>query len=440
MKIYFDTLGCPKNFYDTDAAKYLLETEGYTMTDDPEDSDVIIVNTCGFIDDAKRESIQRILELADSKEDKQKLVVSGCLPKRFASDLKEEMPEVDLFIGVNEYGRLPELLKEMPKTKVDISETYDSFLPFLKRDLGEHPYSATLKIAEGCDNRCAYCAIPYIRGGYRSKKKEDVLEEARYLASSGVKELILIAEDLTNYGTDIYDSYRLADLLRELVKVDGIEWIRLMYCYEDRITDDLISVMAKEPKICHYIDVPIQHSSDKVLKEMRRRSTGESIRTTMAKLRKAIPDITIRTTLIVGFPGETDEDFADLMDFVRTQKFQRLGVFSYSQEEGTPAGDREDQIPEDIKQERLDMVMMAQMEISNEHNAALVGRTLKVMVDSSEEDGSYVGRTMYDAPEIDDSVLFTSRRDLRPGDIVNVLIEDAFDYDLTGTETEEEIK
>ncbi|MBQ1422741.1 MAG: 30S ribosomal protein S12 methylthiotransferase RimO, partial [Firmicutes bacterium] len=410
MKIYFDTLGCPKNFYDTDAAKYLLETEGYTMTDDPEDSDVIIVNTCGFIDDAKRESIQRILELADSKEDKQKLVVSGCLPKRFASDLKEEMPEVDLFIGVNEYGRLPELLKEMPETKVDISETYDSFLPFLKRDLGEHPYSATLKIAEGCDNRCAYCAIPYIRGGYRSKKKEDVLEEARYLASSGVKELILIAEDLTNYGTDIYDSYRLADLLRELVKVDGIEWIRLMYCYEDRITDDLISVMAKEPKICHYIDVPIQHSSDKVLKEMRRRSTGESIRTTMAKLRKAMPDITIRTTLIVGFPGETDEDFADLMDFVRTQKFQRLGVFSYSQEEGTPAGDREDQIPEDIKQERLDMVMMAQMEISNEHNAALVGRTLKVMVDSSEEDGSYVGRTMYDAPEIDDSVLFTSRR------------------------------
>ncbi|MBQ1690328.1 MAG: 30S ribosomal protein S12 methylthiotransferase RimO [Firmicutes bacterium] len=440
MKIYFDTLGCPKNFYDTNAAKYLLETEGYTMTDDPEDSDVIIVNTCGFIDDAKRESIQRILELADSKEDKQKLVVSGCLPKRFASDLKEEMPEVDLFIGVNEYGRLPELLKEMPETKVDISETYDSFLPFLKRDLGEHPYSATLKIAEGCDNRCAYCAIPYIRGGYRSKKKEDVLEEARYLASSGVKELILIAEDLTNYGTDIYDSYRLADLLRELVKVDGIEWIRLMYCYEDRITDDLISVMAKEPKICHYIDVPIQHSSDKVLKEMRRRSTGESIRTTMAKLRKAMPDITIRTTLIVGFPGETDEDFADLMDFVRTQKFQRLGVFSYSQEEGTPAGDREDQIPEDIKQERLDMVMMAQMEISNEHNAALVGRTLKVMVDSSEEDGSYVGRTMYDAPEIDDSVLFTSRRDLRPGDIVNVLIEDAFDYDLTGIETEEEIK
>ena len=440
MKIYFDTLGCPKNFYDTDAAKYLLETEGYTMTNDPEDSDVIIVNTCGFIDDAKRESIQRILELADSKEDKQKLVVSGCLPKRFASDLKEEMPEVDLFIGVNEYGRLPELLKEMPKTKVDISETYDSFLPFLKRDLGEHPYSATLKIAEGCDNRCAYCAIPYIRGGYRSKKKEDVLEEARYLASSGVKELILIAEDLTNYGTDIYDSYRLADLLRELVKVDGIEWIRLMYCYEDRITDDLISVMAKEPKICHYIDVPIQHSSDKVLKEMRRRSTGESIRATMAKLRKAMPDITIRTTLIVGFPGETDEDFADLMDFVRTQRFQRLGVFSYSQEEGTPAGDREDQIPEDIKQERLDMVMMAQMEISNEHNAALVGRTLKVMVDSSEEDGSYVGRTMYDAPEIDDSVLFTSRRDLMPGDIVNVLIEDAFDYDLTGIETEEEIK
>ena len=438
MKIYFDTLGCPKNFYDTDAAKYLLRETGHLITDDPSDADVIIVNTCGFIDDAKRESIGRIFEFADTKQEGQKLVVSGCLPKRFADDLKNEMPEVDLFIGVNEYGHLPELLESIPASKVEVSQTYDSFLPFLKRDLGEHPYSATLKIAEGCDNRCAYCAIPDIRGGYRSKKKEDVLEEARYLASSGVKELILIAEDLTNYGTDLYKDYRLADLLRELVKVESIEWIRLMYCYEDRITDDLIHVMATEPKICHYIDVPIQHSSDKVLKEMRRRSTGASIRETLSKLRAAMPDICIRTTLIVGFPGETEEDFDDLMDFVREERFQRLGVFSYSQEEGTPAGDREDQIPEDIKQERLDLIMMAQMEISNEHNAELIGKTLKVMVDGTDEDGSYVGRTMYDAPEIDDSVLFTSRRDLKRGDIVTVKIEDAFDYDLTGFEMEEQ--
>ncbi len=436
MKIYFDTLGCPKNFYDTDAAKYLLKEKGQIITDDPEDADVIIVNTCGFIDDAKRESIERILEFADAKEDRQKLVVSGCLPKRFSRELKEEMPEVDMFIGVNEYGRLPELLMDFPGSKVDVTETYDSFLPFLKRDLGDHPYSATLKIAEGCNNRCAYCAIPGIRGNYRSKRKEDVLEEARYLASSGVKELILIAEDTTNYGTDIYDSYRLADLLRELVKVGGIEWIRLMYCYEDRITDDLISVMSSEPKICHYIDVPIQHSSDKVLKEMRRRSTGASIRETLGKLRAAMPDICIRTTLIVGFPGETEEDFRDLMELVREEKFQRLGVFSYSREEGTPAGDREDQVPEDVKQERLDLIMMTQMEISKSHNEALKGRTLKVMVDASEEDGSYVGRTMYDAPEIDDSVIFTSGKELRPGDIVSVTIEDAFDYDLTGFETE----
>ena len=225
--------------------------------------------------------------------------------------------------------------------------------------------------------------------------------------------------------------------MRDLVKVDGIEWIRLMYCYEDRITDDLIHVMATEPKICHYIDVPIQHSSDKVLKEMRRRSTGASIRNTLNKLRAAMPDISIRTTLIVGFPGETQEDFDDLMEFVREERFQRLGVFSYSQEEGTPAGDRKDQIPEDVKQERLELIMMTQMEISNEHNEMLIGKALMVMVDSMDEDGSYVGRTMYDAPEIDDSVLFTSRRDLKPGDIVTVMIEDAFDYDLTGFETEE---
>ncbi len=437
MKIYFDTLGCPKNFYDSDAAKYLLKETGHVITGSPDDADVIIVNTCGFIDDAKRESIDRILELAGTKEEGQKLVVTGCLSTRFAEELREEMPEVDLFIGVNEYGHLPELLENMPAGRVEVSHKYDSFLPFLKRDLGEHPYSATLKIAEGCDNRCAYCAIPDIRGGFRSKKKEDVLEEARYLADAGVKELILIAEDLTNYGTDLYRDYRLADLLRQLVKVDGIEWIRLMYCYEDRITDDLINVMATEPKICHYIDVPIQHSSDKVLKEMRRRSTGKSIRTTLKKLREAMPDISIRTTLIVGFPGETQKDFDDLMEFVREQKFQRLGVFSYSQEEGTPAGDREDQIPEDVKQERLDLIMMAQMEISNEHNAEMTGRTLRVIVDGPDEDGSYVGRTMYDAPEIDDSVIFTSRRELRPGDIVSVMIEDAFDYDLTGFETEE---
>lgn len=442
MKVYFETLGCPKNFNDTQAAEAFLIKEGFEIADSPEEADHIIVNTCGFINDAKKESIDKIFEMAELKDQGKTLTVSGCLSQRYASELTEEMPEVDLFIGVNDYERLPGLLKELAGGRLadrnsgSDSCAYASQLPLLERNIEKGSYSATLRIAEGCDNCCAYCVIPSIRGGYRSKSMEDVVSEAETLAEKGIKEIILIAQDVTNYGIDLYGRFMLPELLRKLVTVDGIRWIRLMYCYEDRITDELIEVMAEEPKICHYIDVPIQHSSDHTLKEMKRRSTGASIRNTISRLRDAMPDIAIRTTLIVGFPGETEDDFDDLLEFVEEERFQRLGVFAYSQEEGTPAGDREDQIPEDIKEMRLDQIMRTQLDISYQHNQELVGSVLEVLVEAEDEDGSYIGRSRYDAPEIDNSVIFTSARDLEPGDIINVYIDDAFDYDLAGHETE----
>ena len=438
MKVFFETLGCPKNFNDTQAAKGVLIEKGFEIAETAEDSDVIVVNTCGFINDAKKESIERIFDMMPYREEGKKLVVSGCLSERYADDLYEEMPEVDCFIGVNEYERLPELLSELVSEGgeriKEVSGCCDKILSTPKRILGENPYTATLKIAEGCDNCCAYCIIPKIRGGFRSKPVEAVVAEAEELAAAGCKELILIAQDVTNYGRDLYGEPRLAELVRKVCSVDGIQWVRLMYCYEDRITDELIEVMATEPKVCHYIDIPIQHASDSVLKAMRRRSTEESIKSTIERLKSAIPDIHIRTTLIVGFPGETEEDFDKLLDFVEETRFARLGVFAYSQEENTEAGEMENQIDEDIKQERLDAIMRRQLDISLEYNREKVGKELDVLVEEKDEDGSYIGRTQYDAPEIDNSVIFMSGRDLRPGEIVRVLVEDAFDYDLVGRE------
>lgn len=438
MKVFFETLGCPKNFNDTQAAKGALMEAGFEIAQTAEDSDVIVVNTCGFINDAKKESIEKIFDMMPYREEGRKLVVSGCLSERYSEDLYEEMPEVDCFIGVNEYERLPEILTRLDsedgKRINSVSGCYEKILSTPKRVLDENPYTATLKIAEGCDNCCAYCIIPKIRGGFRSKPMEAVIAEAEDLAKAGCKELILIAQDVTNYGRDLYGKPRLAELVREVCKVDGIQWVRLMYCYEDRITDELIEVMATEPKVCHYIDIPIQHASDGVLKAMRRRSTEESIKNTIGRLKAAIPDIHIRTTLIVGFPGETEEDFETLLDFVEEMRFARLGVFAYSQEENTEAGEMENQIDDEIKQERLDAIMRRQLDISLEYNKEKIGKELMVLVEEKDEDGSYIGRTQYDAPEIDNSVIFTSRRDLNAGDMVRVLVEDAFDYDLVGRE------
>lgn len=434
MKVFIDTLGCPKNFNDTQTAKGFLEGAGYETVQDPENADAIIINTCGFINDAKKESIECIFAYCAYKEAGKKIIVSGCLSQRYGNELFEEMPEVDCFLGVNEYERLPEILKTLDSRSKHITNSYADVLPRMYRKLDDNCFSSTVKIAEGCNNRCAYCVIPSIRGGYRSKTIEDILEETKQLAAAGCKELILIAQDVTNYGVDLYGEYMLPELLKKLCRIDGIEWIRLMYCYEDRITDELIEVMAEEPKICKYIDIPIQHSSDDVLKAMLRRSTEDSIRNTIARLKARIPDIHIRTTLIVGFPGETDEDYEKLLEFVEEMRFARLGVFAYSQEENTVAGEMQDQIDEEIKEERLTGIMRAQLEISLESNKEKIGKTFKVLVEERDEDGSYIGRTEFDAPEIDNSVLFTSHRQLNAGDFVDVLIEDAFDYDLVGTE------
>jgi len=442
MKLYIETLGCPKNFNDSEGIGGVWEKAGMYLTDDPIDADAILVNTCGFINDAKTESIEKIFDMARIKEEAAAdpevtdkiLIVSGCLSQRYGEDLYEEIPEVDIFLGVNDYERLPQMVKGLAKgTRAKaFSCEPEAFEEFSARKLAENPYSATLRIAEGCNNRCAYCVIPQIRGKLRSRPMESILDEAKLLAENGCKELMLIAQDVTEYGRDLYGELRLPELLRELCKVEGIKWIRLMYCYEDKITDELIEVMASEEKICHYIDIPLQHIADGVLSRMNRRSTTASIKDTIGRLRTAMPDIHIRTTMIVGFPGETEEEFDELIDFVEETRFERLGVFAYSREEGTVAGDMEDQIDEDVKAQRVDAVMRRQLDISREINEEKVGNTMVVLVDGKDEEGAYLGRTQYDAPEIDNTVIFGSDKELEPGDMVNVYINDAFDYDLVG--------
>lgn len=434
MNIYFETMGCPKNHYDTETALGILIKKGHVPVDNPEDADAIVVNTCGFINDAKVESIETIFDMAKYKENGTKLIVSGCLSQRYAEELFDEMEEVDAFIGVNDYDKLPEILDDLTERKVFVNQCFEKELPLLERVTDESIYTSTIKIAEGCYNRCTYCIIPSIRGSYRSKRMENIIAEAKMLAERGCRELILIAQDTTCYGIDLYGEYKLAELLQKLCRIEGIHWIRLMYCYEDKITDELIETIKKEEKICNYIDIPLQHISDDVLKAMNRRSTSESIEKTIKKLKDEIDDIHIRTTFITGFPGETEEDFDELYDFVERQKFARLGVFAYSQEEGTPAGEMENQIDDEIKAERADAIMRRQLDISLENNRSKINSIMEVIVDEKDEDGSYIGRTMYDAPEIDNSVVFSSSKELKPGDFVKVFITDAFDYDLIGEE------
>lgn len=438
MNIYFETLGCPKNSNDTEMAEGILEENGHRIVDNLIDSDAIVVNTCGFINDAKKESIDKIFEMADLKDAENKerlLIVSGCLSKRYGDDLFKEMPEVDIFLGVNEYHKLPKILAEhKAEREIYVCDCNKEFLEIKARKLEKNPYTATIKIAEGCNNICAYCVIPQIRGHYRSRKEDDILLEAESLSQQGCKEIILIAQDVTAYGIDLYGEYRLAKLVRKLCKIEKLQWIRLMYTYEDRITDELIEVMASEKKVCNYLDIPIQHSSDKILRLMNRHSTHESIVTTIDKLRKSIPDINIRTTVITGFPGETNTEFDELYDFVAETKFERLGAFSYSKEEGTPAAIMQGQVDSDIKEKRKDSIMRLQLEISLESNKKKIGQVLQVLVEEQDEEGAYIGRTQYDAPEIDNSVIFKSEKNLNPGDMVMIQITDAFDYDLVGVE------
>lgn len=477
MKVYIETLGCPKNFNDSEMAAGILQSEGHLLTQDLKEADAVVVNTCGFINDAKVESISTIFDIADIKKSRDIiLIVSGCLSQRYLNELYEEMPEVDAFIGVNDYNKLATILETIKNNKASIEESRrsiktrgnnldeesgieykflcsgedccymtqdtDKRLKFKDTEINvfynyktrvslDNKYSRTIKISEGCDNVCAYCVIPEIRGKFRSRYIEDVLEEAHMLSDKGCVELILIAQDVTNYGKDIYGKSMLPELLKRLVEIDNIKWIRLMYCYEDRITDELIDIMKKEDKICNYIDMPIQHMSDNVLQGMKRRSTEKSIKKTIKKLREAIPDIHIRTTLITGFPGETEKDFDLLYDLISEIKFERLGVFAYSKEENTPAGLMKNQIDQEIKEARRDSIMRKQMEISLVNNQDKVGRILKVLVEGEDEEGAYYGRTEYDAPGIDNNVIFTGNN-LYPGDMVNVRITDAYDYDLVG--------
>ena len=441
MNVYILTLGCPKNEYDSECLGGLLLEQGFDLVRTPEEADAIIVNTCGFIQDAKKESIDAIFDMARAKKPGAVLAVTGCLSQRYGAELFEEIPEAELILGVNDYEKLPEMIRQALDGRRMLSLSPEAPLregvPGRNLDV---VHTATLKIAEGCDNCCAYCVIPSIRGGYRSRRQEDLLAEARMLAAKGCRELILIAQDVTAYGTDLYGECRLPALLKDLCAVPGLAWIRLMYCYEDRITDELIRVMAEEPKICPYLDIPLQHVSPRILSAMGRRSTPESIRGTLARLRKAIPDLAVRTTFIVGFPGETEEDFELLRDFMEEQDFERVGVFAYSREEGTPAAAMEHQVAESVSHRRKEQLMLDQLSRSRAKNAALVGRTLTVLVDRMEESDSESSaallacRTVWDAPEIDQEVLVATLRPHKPGDFLEVRITDAFDYDLTGEE------
>ncbi|MBQ6314333.1 MAG: 30S ribosomal protein S12 methylthiotransferase RimO, partial [Mogibacterium sp.] len=391
----------------------------------------------GFIEDAKKESIERIFELADEKGRDMKLVVTGCLSERYHKELAEEMPEVDMFFGVNDYDDLPDILLSDDREWNESSDRVGSNLDDLRyrvRELSEGSYYGYLKIAEGCNNACSFCAIPSIRGPYRSKRIEDCIREAKDMADAGIRELILIAQDTSQYGRDLYGEIRLPELLHELCRIDGIEWIRLMYVYDNGITDQLIDTIASEPKICKYIDMPIQHIADPVLHRMRRQSTGASIRAAITKLRDRIPEVHIRTTLLVGFPGETEDDISELLDFIDTMKIDRVGAFAFSDEEGTPSFDLDGKLDEETKQSRRDLVMKHQLRVSEELNEHKIGRVYEVITDEQVDEGVYCGRTRYDSPEIDCEVTFSSSRELVPGDIVKVRIDNAYEYDLEGEE------
>ena len=436
-KVGMISLGCPKNQVDAEHMLALIDAAGCEIVDYVDGCDVVIVNTCGFIDDAKKEAIENILDMVELKKEGiiSKIVVTGCLAQRYKDEIVTEIPEVDAVVGIGANGDIVKTIEEVTPG-VDTIEKYPPRIDLPlegQRILTTPQYWAYLKIGEGCSNRCTYCTIPSIRGNMRSRSMENVIEEAKQLAESGVKELILIAQDTTSYGLDLYGELKLPELLNELCKIDSIEWIRLLYCYPDRITDELIETMKKQDKVVNYIDLPLQHADDKILKAMNRRGDQAMIRNVIEKLRTEIPDVVIRTTFIVGFPGEGEDEFENLAVFVNEIEFDRLGVFTFSAQEGTPAYDMEDQVEEDVKTRRGEIIMQDQYSIMEEKNNEKIGKTYKVIVE--DYDGysdSYTGRTYMDAPEIDGIVRFTSDRDLDIGDFVEVEIFDVEDYDLIG--------
>lgn len=433
-KVGMISLGCPKNQVDGEALLAKLKKAGYEIVNNIEDSDVMIVNTCGFIEQAKKEAIDTILEVAEYKNAGliSAIVVTGCLAERYQDEIIKEMPEVDAVLGI---GANSDIVKTCDKALCGIVTTSFPNKCYLsindERIISTPSHWAYLKIAEGCDNRCSYCAIPGIRGGFRSRTIQSCVDEAKALAESGVKELILIAQDTTKYGQDLYGKYSLDILLKELVKINGIEWIRLFYCYPQRITDSLINVIANEEKVCNYIDIPLQHSDKTVLKNMNRVGDGEDYRALISKMRKAIPSLALRTTFMVGFPGETDEQFENLCRFTEDVKFDKMGCFTFSPEEDTPAYDMQNQIDDDVKVRRQEVLMNKQYSITEELNKQRIGRIYKVIIDTFDGE-KYVGRSYMDSPEIDSGIIFTSDNNLNIGDFVNVEITDYNGYDLIG--------
>lgn len=437
-KVSLVSLGCPKNLVDAEVMLGYLSKEEYEVTTDEMQADIIVVNTCSFIKEAKQESIDTILDLADRKHDARckLLIVTGCLPQRYQEELAKELPEVDIFIGTGDYPRIAEIIAEKKTTGEQLCYTGDPNFVYndeLPRLQSSPHYTAYLKIAEGCSNNCAYCVIPSLRGALRSRSFATLMNEARALVDAGVKELNLIAQDITAYGRDLADKPSLELLVRELAKLEGLKWIRLLYAYPDGVTDSLIELIKNEPKVCKYLDLPIQHIADPVLSRMKRRSGEADIRALIAKLRKEIPDIAIRTSLIVGFPGETNEDFKKLLQFVEETRFDRLGVFCYSREEGTPAAEMPDQVSERIKRERHKKLMRTQARVSFKHNRTLVDSEEDVLVEGYSEETELLlkGRSSRQAPDVDGQVYITAGN-ANVGDIVRLKITDSSDYDLIG--------
>jgi ribosomal protein S12 methylthiotransferase len=430
------SLGCPKNQVDAELMLDKLARAGFAISGDIEGCDAVIVNTCGFIEAAKVEAIENILDMAEYKKsgDIRKLIVTGCLSERYQYDIRKEMPEVDAVVGIGENANIVQIVDEV--LGGDLVEAFadKELLPLTGgRILTTPDYWAYLKIGDGCSNNCAFCAIPEIRGKFRSRSIEDIVDEAKTLAAQGVKEVVLISQDTSLYGRDLYKENKLPELLTAISEVEGIEWIRFLYCYPERIGDELLDVMATNPKVCHYLDIPLQHADKSVLRGMHRPGDRETFEALIRKIRKKVPDMVIRTTVMTGFPGETDEQFEELAEFVKAMRFDNLGCFAFSPEEGTVAAEREDQIDEEVKVHRQDLIMQLQHDIVLENNKKFLGKTLKVLVDGyNSYDDTYVGRFYGQVPDIDGTVLFTSPRELTPGEFVEVSILGFDEYDLTG--------
>ena len=439
MKIFFVSLGCDKNLVDSEMMIGILAGRGHTIIDDEKEADVVVVNTCCFILDAKQESIDTILQMAELKNtgNLKVLLVTGCLGERYREEIQSEIPQVDAILGTNSFDKIADAIDEVTEGK---GKNYFNDIQAVpvhghKRMVTTGGHYAYLKIAEGCDKHCTYCIIPKIRGNFRSVPMEVLLKEAEKLAQDGVKELILVAQETTVYGKDLYGKKCLPELLKKLTEIEGIQFIRILYCYPEEITPELIQVMKEEPKICKYLDMPIQHASDNVLKRMGRRTNCEELRSIVTTLRKEIPDICLRTTLITGFPGETQKDFSILKSFVKEMRFDRLGVFPYSPEEGTAAARMKQQIPGLVKNMRRNQIMKLQQSIAFERAAEMIGKTVDVLIEGKlPEDGVFVGRTYKDAPNVDGMIFVNSNRELVTGDVVKVLVTDSREYDLIGEE------